>query len=297
MDNIDYIWLLWKQEILQLINTMVPMYCVNSTGKAHPWIDREVKQLARRKKVAWNKAMKTNSDHHWRLYKELNIAVKELIKNKQQNYINRQCNELDRDPKRFWKLLNFKKKEGSLPQEMVYNGNKAVDIQQKVNMFNVFFSSVFNTDTYQYPNIPVYRNDNLAVIDFNVNVTYMYLKSLNVKKSSAPGGVPSMVLKNCALPLSFSLTLIFNKIMECGKIPNEWKLASIFPIYKKDLKNAVDNYRPVSLLSNVGKVFEKCLLQYVKPFIIPSICEEQHGFTQGKSTVTQLCQVYSNIAA
>ena len=64
-----------------------------------------------------------------------------------------------------------------------------------------------------------------------------------------------MVLKNCADSLVKPLTSLFNIPFVTGCISDEWKLASIVPIYKKDDKGPVENYRPFSLTSLVIKIF------------------------------------------
>ena len=53
--------------------------------------------------------------------------------------------------------------------------------------------------------------------------------------------------KNCASTLAKPLTIMFNIFYVTGSIPNEWKLASVVPVHKKDVKSSVENYRPISL--------------------------------------------------
>ena len=57
------------------------------------------------------------------------------------------------------------------------------------------------------------------------------------------------VLKELSKELSYPFTLLFNKTLEDGKIPDSWKLANVKPIFKKGKKNSPGNYRPVSLTS------------------------------------------------
>ena len=71
-------------------------------------------------------------------------------------------------------------------------------------------------------------------------------------------------------------------------------MANIVPIHKKEAKSVINNYRPVSLLSSVGKIMERIIFKYVynyfrENFVISAV---QSGFLPGKSTVTQLLEVY-----
>ena len=75
-----------------------------------------------------------------------------------------------------------------------------------------------------------------------------------------PDEISARLLKETAEQIAPSLTLLYNKSLETGVFPDEWKLANIVPIHKKDNKDHVDNYRPISLLSIISKVLERCFL-------------------------------------
>ena len=100
----------------------------------------------------------------------------------------------------------------------------------------------------------------------------MVLKEINienVKKSlsqtdskCSPGycGIPCIIFSEAADELKAPITNLFNLCLESGKIPSDWKIALVRPLYKgKGCKQDVDNYRPISLLSPVSKVFESLI--------------------------------------
>ena len=64
------------------------------------------------------------------------------------------------------------------------------------------------------------------------------------------------------------LTILFNRCLNEGIFPNIWKIAHVTPLHKKAPENLCNNYRPISLLSCVGKVLERCVhsrvLNYLK---------------------------------
>ena len=77
----------------------------------------------------------------------------------------------------------------------------------------------------------------------------------------------------------------FNSCIDEGEFPSELKHADIVPIHKKKDKSDISNYRPVSILSNYSKVYEKLiynqLYQYFKNILFPSQCDFRKGyFTQ-----------------
>ena len=82
-----------------------------------------------------------------------------------------------------------------------------------------------------------------------------------------------------------------------GLFPNQWKLANLVPIHKGKETHLVNNYRPISLLSCLGKTFERCVFKHVFNYLhenrITSI--NQSGFIPGDSTVNQLVSIHHDI--
>ena len=93
------------------------------------------------------------------------------------------------------------------------------------------------------------------------------LKSLQLGKATGPDAINNRVLKELAKPLSFPLSDLFNFSLTSGKVPLIWKEANVTPIFKKDDPSVVSNYRPISLLSTVGKVLEKIVHKHLFNFI------------------------------
>ena len=89
---------------------------------------------------------------------------------------------------------------------------------------------------------------------------------------------------------------MFNTSFISGIIPQEWKLASVVPVHKKGDKDNVENYRPISLISLVMKVFERCIQRELF-----SVCEQlldprQHGFVNNRSCTTQMIPFTNDLA-
>ena len=94
---------------------------------------------------------------------------------------------------------------------------------------------------------------------------------------------------------NFSSSALCNFQSTTGKIPGAWKRAHVVPIFKKGDKSHVNNYRPISLLPIVSKVFERCIVNHVYPFLSPVLHNLQHGFLKNRSCTTQLLKVYHSI--
>ena len=147
------------------------------------------------------------------------------------------------------------------------------------------------------PDIDEYKNMYLLNILFTESDVLKVLSSLDGSKACGRDGVSPAVLKHCAKELAPSLVTLFNISMIQSKVPTSWKLANVISVHKKGDRDPVSNYRPISLLSIVSKVMEKCIHNQVNIVTNNLIFYEQHGFIKGESCSTQLTGVYHEIGS
>ena len=84
------------------------------------------------------------------------------------------------------------------------------------------------------------------------------ITNFDSSKVSGPECIPVVVLKNCEPELSYILAKLFNNCLKESCFPDCWKVSSVVPVFKNvGERSTTKNYRPVSLLSVVSKVFEK----------------------------------------
>jgi hypothetical protein len=81
------------------------------------------------------------------------------------------------------------------------------------------------------------------------------LEALQCNKSVVLEPIPCKIIKNCAVDLSHSLYILFNKILQYNSNPSRWKVAHSTPVHKKGKMGNIENYRPISLLSIFSKKF------------------------------------------
>ena len=131
---------------------------------------------------------------------------------------------------------------------------------------NLYFSSVF---THEQSDLPEFDNmiyDNLSHILCTSSEVEKHLKALNIHKSPGPDLISPHILKECALELSTSLCVLFNKSFSTGMLPADWKIANITPIHKKGNKHKKENYRQISLTSIVCKIAKKIVRSRITTF-------------------------------
>ena len=94
------------------------------------------------------------------------------------------------------------------------------------------------------------------------------------------------------LPLSSAVCLTYRCLSASFPM---WKLANVCPVYKSDDPALPKNYRPISLLCIISKCLERCVFNHCYTLISPQLYHLQHGFLRGRSTITQLLQVYHEV--
>ena len=86
------------------------------------------------------------------------------------------------------------------------------------------------------------------------------------------------------------LSILINLSIKNGRIPREWKLANVVPVFKKGSKSFPGNYRPISLTCVMCRIMESFLKDTLMDHLVENnlLSSRQHGFISGRSTVTQL---------
>ena len=110
-------------------------------------------------------------------------------------------------------------------------------------------------------------NDSLILTSTNKEKIYKIISSLNTTKSCGPNSIPTKVLHLIQDQISNHLATICNLSFSTGVFPTILKTAKVVPIHKKNSKLEVSNYRPISLLSNIDKIFEKLMHSSLTEFL------------------------------
>ncbi len=299
-------WKRWKDLFLGVAAEFIPLKTFKRRSSP-PWIDSEVRRLLSKKDSCRKKAKLSSCANLWEKFRELRRAAKKLVNTKRRQYFEKLPSLLKSNSKKFWSVFKSTSKHSNIPSKMTwtqqdstsYTAENPVDI---VNLLNRYFYSVFNhsetTDDHSVPVDP--DNDTTTIttisdISLTEEEVCAVLKALDEVKATGPDKIPALLLKNCAVNISSSLCQLFNKSLSCGILPSEWKLANISPIPKQSPIYDVSNHRPISLLSLVSKVFERCIYNRLIEHVHGQIYELQYGFRRGKSTTSQLLHVLHQI--
>ena len=208
-------------------------------------------------------------------FKTFRREYKTLIKNKMR--ANLDYSDRNILTKKFWSHVKSSKNSSRIPEVISYEGVTATDPLAKANMFNKYFYKQFSEPSCYETDID-FTNDSTFDIDFSASRIKPLLDNLDINKAQGPDAISGAVLKNCSKTLAYPLSILFTLTYNTGYIPQEWKLANVVPVFKKDDKNKVTNYRPISLTSLVMKVLELILYDELFTRTIDKIDKRQHGF-------------------
>ena len=123
------------------------------------------------------------------------------------------------------------------------------------------------------------------------------IQTLSLNKSTAPNSIPTSILKKIKDEISIPLSAIISNSFKNRIFPNLLKSAQVIPVFKNGSRLSCNNYRPISLLSNIGKVIEKLIHKRLNHFL------EQHkvfyaldyGFCLNTATNNALMSIINNI--
>ena len=156
-----------------------------------------------------------------------------------------------------------------------------------------------------HENIPATSADFSNLIEPNLRTMVFFLSTevelskviTSLKNGGSIEDVPCLLLKISKVEISKLLSKLFNMCLEQGVYPDLFKVARITPVFKKGSRNFIKNHRPISILSNLSKIFDtliyKRLLSFFNKFKILS--DNQFGFRKNKNTELATLELVNKI--
>ncbi|KAK4824299.1 LOW QUALITY PROTEIN: hypothetical protein QYF61_013044 [Mycteria americana] len=291
-------WTFFKKEILKAQEQAVSM-CqkMSRRGRRPAWLNRELwLELRKKRRVydLWRKGQATQEDY----MHVMGLCRKKIRRAKTQLELNLATAVKD-NKKCFYKYISNKRraKENLHPLRDA-GGNIVTKDEEKAEVLNAFFASVFNSKTScslgtQPPELEDRdREQNEAPIVQGEMVSDL-LHHLDTHKSMGPDEIHPRVLRELVEVLTKPLSILYQQSWLTREVPVDWRST----IYKKDQKEDLGNYRPVSLTSVPGKVMEQIILSAITRHVQDNqvIRPSQHGFMKGRSCLTNLIFFYDKV--
>ena len=121
---------------------------------------------------------------------------------------------------------------------------------------------------------------------------FSLLNKLNKSKPTGLDRISARPIRGCADLICVPICHIFNQSFSQGKLPEDWKSARVTPLFKQGDRDDVNNYRPISVIPVVVKVFERIVYEQLCAYLEEHdiLCKHQSGFRATHSTVTALLE-------
>ncbi len=283
--------------------------------KKSPWITFGIINSINYRDDLYTKFKKANPDSPIHETYKINLKtynkiLKKSIRLAQIMYYEKVFQKYQSDIKNTWKTINTildrTKKKKTFP--LIFKDNEKI-ITNKIdiaNRFNTFYADI-GPQLAQKIVMPKGKSfkdyltvkHNLAFKFENVDdeAIKKIISSLKSKTSFGWDGISTKLLKSIQDILSGSLTIIINQMLNTGIFPDKLKLAKVSPIYKKEDETLFTNYRPISLLPAISKVFEKVIFKQLYHFFQSNnlFYNSQYGFRSKHSTEFAALEVVDRI--
>ena len=173
-------------------------------------------------------------------------------------------------------------------------------MKTKADIFNNFFAeqcAPWKNDSKLPINQIFLTKSRLSLLDINEDEILKIIRALNIHKAHGHDDISIRMIKICDKSLLKPLTILFQNSMKSSCYPFIWKRSNIIPLHKKNDKQLVKNYRPISLLPIFGKIFEKIIFDRLYNFLSQEelLNPNQSGFRPSDSCVNQLIAITHEI--
>ena len=282
-----------------------------------PFMNKTILKAIMKRTRLRNKFLKDVSDSNRVAYNTQRNYCVSLVRKAKKSYYSNLDHKKIVDNKTFWKTIKafFADKGVNHDNITLVENEETVSYNKEISeTLNNFFSEVVtnlklpqyhdptvNVDDIEdpvartvekYKNHPSirlikenYRNTNNTFHFENVSVKEIEkeLKNLLSSKAAQDTAIPTKVIKDNIDIFTPILLDEFNKSLALGIFPSSMKLANITPVFKKDDRTDKSNYRSISILPNLSKIFEKCIYNQLSIFFDKVLSKYQCGFRKGFS--------------
>ena len=281
--------------------------------KKSKWMTQAILNSINMKDVLYKKFIQANNEdeniysalkeEYTRYRKTLRHSIREAKK----MYYTRTFNIYKNDMKTTWKIINDtlrRKSSTSCDAHFISNGQIIKNHDEIADQFNHFFISIGSklsreiqpmNDHKQYLRNPT--ESQLIFTSVEEQHVLTIINNLKDKSSYGHDGISNNLIKRIKDVLIKPLTLLINQMLSSGHFPSQLKISRVIPLFKSGDPELFSNYRPISLLPSLSKIFERVIFNQLFNYMNNNklLCLEQYGFRPGHSTELAALQLVNKI--
>ena len=305
-EDSEHLWTTFKKTTISLMEKFIPFKMLRGNKPQKPWVTKEVKRLRRKQKVLFKRQHKTGAAKDIQHYRETKAR---LQKAERQSYwrhieniieIGNPDQEHQPKQKRLFIFIKSLRRDNSGIAPLKEKGRLHDDPKDKADILNRQYESTWtkeDKDDIPIPDgTPFPSMGDITVTEQGV---VKLLLKLNPAKACGPDLLPASHLKELAHDIAPYLTIIFQKSLDTGRVPKDWRSANVTAIFKKGEKYQPSNYRPVSVTCICCKIKEHILtssiLKHLDEYDILTDCQD--GFRARRSCETQLLTLVNELVS
>ena len=296
----------WTKVFLSIVDKHAPCRTRRIRNKPSPWLNPNIKQLMFKRDWLKKKATKTGMLEDWMAYKaSRNLCNKEIRLAKKRFYQSR-INEASGDQKATWKVLNDllgKKscatKINELKSDCGVTITNPEDIADYMNKHfaaigpNLASKNQVNEDNITPTEFLTKRDSSFNLKKVEASSVLKLLNGVKINKATGIDKISNRILKLAAPVIYKNLTDLFNLSITSGVFPSDWKIAKVSPLFKSGDLTDANNYRPISVLPTIARVFERLIFDQLYTYVNENnfLYTYQSGFRPLHSTLTALLDI------
>ena len=288
-------WNVFKEKLVNIVEESIPKRIRRSSNRPL-WMQQSIMRIIRKKKRLWTWYCTTQDYEDKKAYDKVNAEVNKIVKKAKRTMERKLAKDAKKNQKQFYRYMSSisssKSKVGPLSDE---TGKLLTDESDMVTNLNNTFTSVFTAeDKHNMPNPTQEYTGEIPLTDTNIipQTVMKKIDLLDPHKSPGPDKIHPILVKELAEQIVVPLSIIFNKSLQEGVVPDDWKLANVSPIFKKGNRTSASNYRPISLTSVICRLMESILRDTIVEHLKSNnlIRSSQHGFMPHRSCLTNLLE-------
>ena len=284
-------WEDFKSKILDVEKRLVPKASERKKKKSI-WMNHKAVNAVKHKHRVYAKYKRSDHPAYIKAEKNANMEVESARKAFETGL----AKNIKSDVKSFYAYARSKSKTkvgvGPLEDDV---GSLITSDEGMCEIFNEYFATVFTDE--DLTNVPDAeqmwkgsREESLSEIIIDTKTVEDRLSKLRADKSTGADDLSPRLLKEIQKEIIKPTVYIWNKSLEEGDVPYDWKISNVCPIFKKGSRSKASNYRPVSLTSQMGKLLESVIRDAMVDHLESNglIKDSQHGFRRGRSCLSNV---------
>ena len=273
-----------------------------------PWLTKGIRISSKIKNKTFKKLIKTNFSNKdlFQKFKTYRHILTKTINSSKRLHYQKALRTAKNNSKETWKVINKltckSKKHILLPHKLERKDNTITEPRKIATELNNHFATIGQQNNIEdnperlTGNLIIRQKNSIIFSDTTTEEISLIISQLKNKYSQGPDEIPTAVIKHLKTILCPILCYLFNKSLRLGIYPACLKITKVIPLFKSGSPFDTGNYRPISLLPAINKIFEKLiynrLIIFFKKYNI--INENQYGFRQGYSTELAIAKFHED---